>query len=306
MTFNDWRKRIAAGALCAFAGFGLTAAAPAQDLYERFVQAVVADRSDDVRAMLARGMDPNTVDPNGDPVLLIAARSGWQTTVEILLAGGAKVDAQNRFGDRPVTVAALNGNLAIVKLLFTRGAEINPPGWTPLIYAASNGHLEVMRFLIDSGAKIDAESPNGTTALMMAVRGGQTCRRGAAARQGRGRQPSQPERRVGAGLGAARRVRRDREGPDRARRDDVRLQPRRARRRRADFGSTRSGRYSSTRSPSASTASRATIRPKTPVASAAKSASGWRSAIRERSIASPTVVPAGRASSISVARSGSA
>jgi hypothetical protein len=57
----------------------------AQGLYEAFVQAVATDRSDEVRALLARGMDPNTVDPNGEPVLLVAARSGWQPTVDALL-----------------------------------------------------------------------------------------------------------------------------------------------------------------------------------------------------------------------------
>jgi ankyrin repeat protein len=69
-------------------------------------------------------------------------------------------------------VAALNGHLAIVKLLFTRGAELNPPGWTALIYAATNSQIDVMRYLIEAGADVNAESPNGTTALMMAVRGG--------------------------------------------------------------------------------------------------------------------------------------
>jgi uncharacterized protein len=140
--------------------------------YDTFVQAVATDRSDQVRAMLARGMDPNTVDPNGDPVLLVAARAGWQPTLDALLGAGAKVDARNGFGDRPITVAALNGHLAIVKTLFAHGAELDGAGWTPLIYAATNGQTEVARYLLDSGAKVNAASPNGTSALMMAVRGG--------------------------------------------------------------------------------------------------------------------------------------
>jgi len=165
------RRRALAFLLAGVIALGVCTGASAQALYDRFIQAVTLDKTEDVRAMLARGMDPNTVDPNGDPVLLVAARSGWEKTSAILLSGGAKVDAKNRFGDRPLMVAALNGHLAIVKLLFTRGAELNPPGWTPLIYAATNGHIEVMRYLIEAGADVNAESPNGTTALMMAVRG---------------------------------------------------------------------------------------------------------------------------------------
>jgi ankyrin repeat protein len=160
----------------ALLAFGLMFAAPyavhAEDSYDSFVQAVAIDRSDQVRAMLARGMDPNTVDPNGDPVLLVAARAGWQTTLNALLGAGAKVDAPNHFGDRPITVAALGGHLAIVKILYAHGALLDAPGWTPLAYAATTGQTEVARYLVDAGANVNALSPNGTTALMMAVRGG--------------------------------------------------------------------------------------------------------------------------------------
>jgi len=166
-------RRIGWYALFASALLAFPAAVPrAQALYDAFVQAVVADRSDEVRALLARGIDPNTVDPNAEPVLLVAARAGWQPTVDALLAAGAKVDAKNPFGDRPIMVAALGGHLAIVKTLLRRGAALDTPGWTPLIYAATNGQTEVARYLLDVGANVNAVAPNGTTALMMAVRGG--------------------------------------------------------------------------------------------------------------------------------------
>ena len=143
-----------------------------QSLYDRFIESVAIDRSDDVAAMLARGVDPNTVDPSADPVLLVAARAGFNPTVDLLLKAGAKVDAKNRFGDTAIMAAALGGHLAIVKKLQARGAEINPEGWTPLAYAASSGQVEVVRYLIEVGAKVDAASANGTTPLMMAARGG--------------------------------------------------------------------------------------------------------------------------------------
>jgi len=164
-------RRFALGLLFAF-GLLVPALAPAQALYDRFVQSVATDRSDDVAALLARGIDPNTVDPNGEPVLVVAARAGWEPTTDVLLKAGAKVDAKNGFGDTALMVASLNGHLAIVKKLFARGAEINPPGWTPLAYAATNGQTEVVRYLLEIGAKINAQSANGTTPLMMAVRGG--------------------------------------------------------------------------------------------------------------------------------------
>jgi len=167
--FSFVRAAVAGALLCALAA---PAPVAAQALYDRFVQSVATDRSDDVAALLARGMDPNTVDPNGEPMLVVASRAGWEPTVDVLLKAGAKVDAKNTFGDTAIMVASLNGHLVLVKKLFARGAQINPAGWTPLAYAATNGQTDVVRYLLDVGANINAASANGTTPLMMAVRGG--------------------------------------------------------------------------------------------------------------------------------------
>jgi ankyrin repeat protein len=172
MFIDAWARR---GAIAVFAAF-LACAAPsalrAQALFERFNMAVAADRADEVTALLARGMDPNTVDPNGDPALLVAARSGFEPTLDALLRAGAKVNARNRVGDNAVMAAAIGGYLGIVRKLVVRGADINAPGWTPLMYAATGGRDEVVRYLLEAGAKVDGEGPNGITALMMAIRGG--------------------------------------------------------------------------------------------------------------------------------------
>ena len=56
-----------------------------------------------------------------------------------------------------------------VKMLIERGAEVNLKGWTPLHYAATKGHIAMMRLLLENNAYIDAESPNGTTPLMMSA-----------------------------------------------------------------------------------------------------------------------------------------
>jgi hypothetical protein len=102
----------------------------AQALFERFNMAVAADRTDEVAGLLARGLDPNTVDPNGDPAVLVASRLGYERTLDTLLRAGAKVNARNRFGDTAIMVAAIEGRLPIVRKLVDRGAEINPTGWT--------------------------------------------------------------------------------------------------------------------------------------------------------------------------------
>ena len=56
-----------------------------------------------------------------------------------------------------------------------RDADVNKTGWAPLHYAASGGteqHLRIAALLLENHAYIDAASPNGTIALMMAAQYG--------------------------------------------------------------------------------------------------------------------------------------
>jgi hypothetical protein len=76
---------------------------------------------------------------------------------------------KNPQGETPLMLAALNNKLSLAKLLIQRGADVNQAGWTPLHYAATKGHIDMMRLMIDHSAYLDAESPNGTTPLMMAA-----------------------------------------------------------------------------------------------------------------------------------------
>src|SRR4029450_9512787 len=140
------------------------------DMYEDFIIAINNDRVAQVKEFLAKGIDPNTVGPHGEPALVLAARANYTGTVDALLAAKANVNARSAVGDSSIMAAALNGHLDLVKKLRARGAEINNAGWTPLIYAATGGHDPAVRYLLAEGADINATSPNGTTAVMMAVR----------------------------------------------------------------------------------------------------------------------------------------
>src|SRR5512141_3278727 len=124
MPFGDRRVTFAVALLLAALTFGSAPAAFAQRLYDDFVLSVANDRAGEVKGMLARGMDPDTVDRNGDPVLLVAARNGFRSTAEALLAAHADANRANRFGDTPIMVAALNGHLDVVRLLRERGAAL--------------------------------------------------------------------------------------------------------------------------------------------------------------------------------------
>jgi len=141
--------------------------------YDDFFSALIRDRPDSVSALLQRGFDPNTVDPSGQPGLLVAMKASSFGSAAVLVAWpSTRVEVRNSADESPLMLASLQGELALTKAMIARGADVNKPGWAPLHYAATHGHLEVMQLLLDEYAYIDAASPNGSTPLMMASRYG--------------------------------------------------------------------------------------------------------------------------------------
>ncbi len=138
--------------------------------YEDYFRAIQTDDTRTVTTLLFRGMDPNTVDPNGVPGLVLAVRDGSLKVAHLLLAQNkTHLEARTPQDESALMMAALNGNEDLVKLLMAKGADINKTGWTPLHYAATKGHLGTIKLLLDKSAYIDAESPNKSTPLMMAA-----------------------------------------------------------------------------------------------------------------------------------------
>jgi ankyrin repeat protein len=143
-------------------------------VYDDWFKAIKLDGDEHVRTLLRRGMDPNTVDEErGDTGLILAAREGSDKVFNVLLqTKGVNLDARSRNGDTALMLAAYRGNLAAVRALLDKGAEPNQTGWTALHYAATVGNNDIVALLLDRSAYIDAESPNQTTPIMMAARGG--------------------------------------------------------------------------------------------------------------------------------------
>ncbi len=138
--------------------------------YEDFFEAFARDQVDVVQDLLARGFDPNSVNPKGVYALIAAIQAPAPKIAAALLdQPGIKPDVRNSLDESPLMLAALKGNVDLCKKLISRDADVNKTGWTALHYAATGGFPEIVQLLIDNFAYIDAESPNGTTPLMMAA-----------------------------------------------------------------------------------------------------------------------------------------
>jgi ankyrin repeat protein len=128
-----------------------------------YARAIQAQDVAVVKAMLAKGANPNAGDNGALPLALAVGGGGGgrggvfgvrasplrfdsertvEGTVNALLAGGANVNATDRTGNTPLHAAAQSGNVPMIQLLVEKGAKLdfkNNGGFIPLDIAMGKG-----------------------------------------------------------------------------------------------------------------------------------------------------------------------
>lgn len=140
--------------------------------YEDSLAAARMGDASQIAQLLNRGVDPNTVDEQGNTLLILAAREGHAETVAALLKYRPKIGQRNAAGDSALMLAVLKGHDQVVDVLLDAGAPVNHDGWTPLMYAAFEGRAAILERLLARGADVNALAPNRSNALMLAARNG--------------------------------------------------------------------------------------------------------------------------------------
>jgi ankyrin repeat protein len=141
--------------------------------YDDFFSALGRDNVAQVKNLLRRGFDANSVGPTGEAGLVMALRLSSFKVAQLLIEHPAtQIEVRTAKDESPLMLAAIKGQLELCQLLISRDADVNKPGWTPLHYAASGGSAAVVQLLLAHYAYVDAESPNGSTPLMLAAQYG--------------------------------------------------------------------------------------------------------------------------------------
>ena len=164
--FERWRYREGA-----FANVILEFSLSSLELHQAISRGDLAT----VQALLARGTDVDERD-NGETALIVAAHTRYDI-VQVLLAAGSNVNAENPYGRTALMAAASRGNRDIVQSLLAAGADVNRKdhqGHTALIFAAMIGHPSIAQILLAKGADPHVETKRGQTALSLATRNSDT------------------------------------------------------------------------------------------------------------------------------------
>ena len=141
--------------------------------YDDFFIAIKRDDVATVQNLLQRGFDVNTKDPNEQNGLYLAFREPSLRVAKVLIDWPATdFDAINGQDETALMMAVLKGHNDLALQIIRKVDDVNKTGWTPLHYAATSGNVVLISALLEKHAYIDAESPNGTTPLMMAAQYG--------------------------------------------------------------------------------------------------------------------------------------
>jgi len=130
-----------------------------------------------VRHLLDRGALIGLQGPNAETALHIAARSGNQAVLQLLIDRGVNnLEQQNDDLQTPLHVAVAEGNYSAVRFLLEKGAKVlaranDPPNMdlTPLHFAALYGHRKVAELLLRKGAALDEKGGSDVTPLHCAA-----------------------------------------------------------------------------------------------------------------------------------------
>ena len=106
----------------------------------------------------------------GETMLMIAARNGFNENVKDLLHKNATINLQNKFGTAALMFAANQGHTGTVEILLEQGADPDhqdKTGDTALKVAANKGFTGVVSALLKYNATLDTQTDLGHTAFMV-------------------------------------------------------------------------------------------------------------------------------------------
>jgi ankyrin repeat protein len=155
-------------------------------------EAVKAANLELVGLLLEAGADVDAPNLDGETALMLAARTGSVEVAKRLVAHGADVNARESWREQTALMWAAEGaHPELTQFLVDHGADVRvraaandwgaqitsepraqyrpTGGLTPLLFAARSGCAGCVRAILAGGEDVDRPTPDGVTALMLAI-----------------------------------------------------------------------------------------------------------------------------------------
>ncbi|MBP5403978.1 MAG: ankyrin repeat domain-containing protein [Elusimicrobiaceae bacterium] len=141
-----------------------------KDGFSALLYAASAGNPQSVESLLQAGANPNDTLPNNQTALMLAARSGNSETVHLLIEAGADVMKCADNGYSVSLYAVIGGSITALQELLKHGVAKmeTPQGTTALMLAVREENLNMVKFLLEMNADVNARDNNGQTALKIA------------------------------------------------------------------------------------------------------------------------------------------
>ena len=150
---------------------GLNANARDSDNDPLIHSAIWRDYVDIVRILADAGANVNATDSGGDPLIHSAIWRNYVDMVRILADAGANVNATDSDGEPVLREAIWRGHTNVVRILVNAGADVNAENsdGDPLLFEGIwRGYTEIVRILVNAGADVSAPDARGRSALSRA------------------------------------------------------------------------------------------------------------------------------------------
>ena len=129
-----------------------------------------------VERLLANGAEVDEKDPDGKPLLVLAARLEDAPLLGMLLDRSKDINAASPAGLTALHSACIGGWTEGVELLLAKGTNLHKRedkyNATPLCIASNLGHKPVVELLLAAGARLDVKDNEGHTPLQLAENAG--------------------------------------------------------------------------------------------------------------------------------------